>query len=72
MAASRSSENTPEPRNVLVWRGAAHYAGHHFFEIEPGFLVQFYPTLLPIAQKKSTLSANYLKEVSAEEPSCQH
>jgi Cytochrome P460 len=28
--------------------------------------VQFYPTLLPIAQKKGTLSANYLKEIHSE------
>jgi hypothetical protein len=28
--------------------------------------VQFYPTLLPIAQAKGTLSASYLKDLSAE------
>jgi hypothetical protein len=28
--------------------------------------VQFYPTLLPIAQKKGTLSDAYVKEVAAE------
>ncbi len=27
--------------------------------------VQFYPTLLPLAQKKGTLSANYLKDLAA-------
>jgi hypothetical protein len=28
--------------------------------------VQFYPTLLPVAQKKGTLSPGYLKEIAAE------
>jgi hypothetical protein len=28
--------------------------------------VQFYPTLLPIAQKKGTLSAAYTKELAAQ------
>ena len=33
--------------------------------------VQFYPTLLPVAREKKTLSANYLKEVGDEKPGAQ-
>ncbi len=47
------------PRNMVCYSCHAEHAA-----VDTTF-VQFYPTLLPIAQKKGTLSAGYVKETAA-------
>jgi hypothetical protein len=49
---------------TLVPRSAACYSCHAEHAAVDTTFVQFYPTLLPIAQSKSTLSAAYLKEIA--------
>jgi Cytochrome P460 len=46
--------------------GAACYTCHEAHAAVDTTFVQFYPTLLPIARSKGTLSAGYLKESAAE------
>jgi hypothetical protein len=46
--------------------GAACYSCHQAHAAVDTTFVQFYPTLLPIAKSKATLSAGYLKESSEE------
>ena len=45
---------------------AACYSCHEQHAAVATTFVQFYPTLLPIAKEKKTLSAAYLKEIAAE------
>ena len=46
--------------------GAACYSCHQAHAAVDTTFVQFYPTLLPIAKSKATLSAGYVKESSEE------
>ena len=54
-----------ESKATLVPQGAPCYTCHADHAAVDTTFVQFYPTLLPIAQQKGTLSANYLKDVAA-------
>jgi len=56
-----SFEN-PEKNGTLFPQKATCYSCHAEHGAVDTTFVQFYPTLLPIAQKKGTLSAEYLKE----------
>jgi hypothetical protein len=58
-----------ETKATLIPQTAQCYPCHADHAAVDTTFVQFYPTLLPIAQKKNTLSANFLKEKSAEQPS---
>lgn len=60
--------DSPEKNGTLIPQGAPCYTCHAAHGAVDTTFVQFYPTLLPIAQKKATLSAAYLKEESPEEP----
>ena len=51
-----------ESKATLVPQGAPCYSCHADHAAVDTTFVQFYPTLLPIAKQKGTLSANYLKE----------
>jgi hypothetical protein len=55
-----------ESKATLIPASAPCYTCHADHAAVDTTFVQFYPTLLPIAQKKSTLSASYLKDLSAE------
>lgn len=55
-----------ETKATLIPVAADCYTCHQAHAAVDTTFVQFYPTLLPIAQKKGTLSANYLKETSPE------
>lgn len=60
--------DSPEKNGTLIPRGAPCYTCHAAHGAVDTTFVQFYPTLLPIAQKKSTLSAAFLEEEAAQEP----
>ncbi len=51
----------------LLPRPASCYTCHEAHAAVDTTFVQFYPTLLPIAKTKNTLSANYLKEMATPE-----
>jgi len=55
-----------ESKATLFPQTANCYSCHTQHAAVDTTFVQFYPTLLPIAQKKGTLSAAYLKEIAAE------
>jgi len=55
-----------ESKATMIPQGAPCYTCHASHAAVDTTFVQFYPTLLPIAQKKATLSANYLKDVADE------
>ena len=55
-----------EERATLFPQTANCYSCHAEHAAVDTTSVQFYPTLLPIAQKKGTLSPSYLKETAAE------
>lgn len=55
-----------ETKATLIPSNAPCYTCHADHAAVDTTFVQFYPTLLPIAQKKGTLSASYLKEVAGE------
>ena len=55
-----------ESKATLFPHTAARYSCHAEHAAVDTTFVQFYPTLLPIAQQKGTLSANYLKDVAVE------
>jgi hypothetical protein len=55
-----------ETKATLIPATAPCYTCHADHAAVDTTFVQFYPTLLPIAQKKGTLSASYLKEAAAE------
>jgi hypothetical protein len=59
------SFNPAGGNGMLFPQTAACYACHTAHAAVDTTFVQFYPTLLPIAQKKSTLSPAFLKEESA-------
>lgn len=50
---------------TLIPQGAACYSCHTAHAAVDTTFVQFYPTLMPIAQKKGTLSEAYLKDEAA-------
>jgi Cytochrome P460 len=55
-----------ETKATLIPQTANCYSCHRDHAAVDTTFVQFYPTLLPIAQKKGTLSAEYQKEIAAE------
>jgi hypothetical protein len=60
--------DSPEKNGTLIPQGAPCYTCHAAHAAVDTTFVQFYPTLLPIAQKKATLSSAFLKEEAAEDP----
>ena len=60
--------DSPEKNGSLFPQKAPCYTCHEAHGAVDTTFVQFYPTLLPIAKEKKTLSANYLKDQSAEAP----
>lgn len=60
--------DSPEKNGTLIPRGAPCYTCHAAHAAVDTTFVQFYPTLLPIAQKKATLSSAFLKEEAAQDP----
>jgi hypothetical protein len=59
-------EAVSESKATIFPQTASCYSCHAQHAAVDTTFVQFYPTLLPIAQKKATLSAAYLKEISLE------
>jgi hypothetical protein len=57
---------TSDSKAALIPQTATCYSCHVEHAAVDTTFVQFYPTLLPIAQQKKTLSANYLKEIATE------
>lgn len=57
--------DSPEKNGSLVPQGAPCYTCHTAHGAVDTTFVQFYPTLLPLAQKKRTLSEAFLKEEAA-------
>ncbi len=57
--------DSPGKNGTLIPTGAPCYACHQDHAAVDTTFVQFYPTLLPIAMERKTLSAAYLKEESA-------
>jgi hypothetical protein len=57
--------DSPEKNGTLVPQGASCYTCHAAHAAVDTTFVQFYPTLLPLAQKKGTLSEAFLKEEAA-------
>jgi Cytochrome P460 len=57
--------DAPEKNGKLFPQSATCYSCHQAHAAVDTTFVQFYPTLLPIAQDKQTLSAAYAKEESA-------
>jgi hypothetical protein len=55
-----------ESKATLIPQGAPCYTCHADHAAVDTTFVQFYPTLLPIAQKAGTLSAGYSNDVAAE------
>jgi hypothetical protein len=55
----------PDAQGTLIPTGAPCYSCHAQHAAVDTTFVQFYPTLLPIAQKKGTLSEGFLKEEAA-------
>jgi Cytochrome P460 len=58
--------DSPDKNGTLLPQGAPCYACHAAHAAVDTTFVQFYPTLLPLAQKKGTLSAAYVKEEAAD------
>jgi hypothetical protein len=59
------SFDSPSENGTLIPQGAPCYTCHAAHAAVDTTFVQFYPTLLPIAQKKGTLSESYLKDEAA-------
>ncbi len=59
------SFDSPSGNGTLIPQGAPCYSCHAAHAAVDTTFVQFYPTLLPVATKKGTLSAEYLKEEAA-------
>jgi len=55
-----------ETKATLIPAGAPCYSCHAEHAAVDTTFVQFYPTLLPIAQKKGTLNAGYLREAASD------
>jgi len=58
--------DSPNSNGTLIPRGAPCYTCHAAHGAVDTTFVQFYPTLLPIAQKKGTLSEAYRKDLPDE------
>ena len=58
--------DSPDKNGTLIPQGAPCYTCHAAHAAVDTTFVQFYPTLLPLAQKKGTLSEAYIKEEAAE------
>jgi hypothetical protein len=58
--------DAPDKNGTLISQKASCYACHSEHGAVDTTFVQFYPTLLPLAKAKQTLSAAYLKETPAE------
>jgi hypothetical protein len=56
------SFDAPDKNGTLIPQGAPCYTCHAEHAAVDTTFVQFYPTLLPVAQEKHTLSAAFLKE----------
>lgn len=59
------SFDSPGGNGTLIPQGASCYTCHTAHAAVDTTFVQFYPTLLPIAQKKGTLSEAFLKDEAA-------
>ena len=59
------SFDSPSANGTLIPQGAPCYSCHAAHAAVDTTFVQFYPTLLPIAQKKGTLSEAFLKDQAA-------
>jgi hypothetical protein len=59
------SFDAPSGNGTLIPQGAPCYSCHAAHASVDTTFVQFYPTLLPVATKKGTLSAAYLQEEAA-------
>ncbi len=57
--------DSPDKNGTLIPQGAPCYSCHSAHAAVDTTFVQFYPTLLPLAQKKGTLSKEFLKEEAA-------
>ena len=57
--------DSPDKNGTLIPQGAPCYSCHAAHGAVDTTFVQFYPTLLPIAEVKKTLSAAYLKDEAA-------
>jgi hypothetical protein len=57
--------DSPDKNGTLLPQGASCYSCHAAHAAVDTTFVQFYPTLLPLAEKKGTLSAAFLKEEAA-------
>jgi hypothetical protein len=57
--------DSPDKMGTLIPQGAPCYTCHAAHGAVDTTFVQFYPTLLPLAQKKGTLSKAFLKEEAA-------
>ncbi len=57
--------DSPDKNGALIPQGAPCYTCHAAHGAVDTTFVQFYPTLLPLAQKKGTLSVAFLKEEAA-------
>ncbi|MFZ0745521.1 MAG: cytochrome P460 family protein [Terracidiphilus sp.] len=62
------SFDSPTSNGTLIPQGAPCYACHAAHGAVDTTFVQFYPTLLPVARKKGTLSSVFLKEEAAAGP----
>ncbi len=62
------SFDAPGKNGTLIPEKAPCYSCHAQHGAVDTTFVQFYPTLLPIAQKKGTLSAEFLKELQEQNP----
>ncbi len=60
------SFNSPSGNGTLIPQGASCYSCHAAHGAVDTTFVQFYPTLLPIARDKRTLSDAFLKEEAAQ------
>jgi hypothetical protein len=60
------SFDSPKGNGTLIPKGAPCYTCHEAHAAVDTTFVQFYPTLLPIAHDKGTLSKSFLQEESAE------
>ncbi len=60
--------DSPQSNGTLIPQGAPCYSCHAAHGAVDTTFVQFYPTLLPIAQRKGTFSAAFLKESAEAAP----
>jgi Cytochrome P460 len=60
--------DSPDKNGTLIPQGAPCYTCHAAHAAVDTTFVQFYPTLLPIAELKKTFSESYLKDEAAQTP----